>query len=111
MAEHYTKNTVEVQAYCNKCRRQTVASGERRPQGIVPRVRREAREDEVLMARNTHGRKFRAYLNNRADYDRVAFRRRMKRGQVDTKKAGRVMLTAVAVIAIFAGALLALLAR
>jgi ribosomal protein L44E len=21
--EHYTKNTVEVQAYCNKCRRQT----------------------------------------------------------------------------------------
>jgi hypothetical protein len=23
MAEHYTENTVEVQAYCNKCRRQT----------------------------------------------------------------------------------------
>jgi ribosomal protein L44E len=23
MAEHYTKNTVQVQAYCNKCRRQT----------------------------------------------------------------------------------------
>jgi hypothetical protein len=63
------------------------------------------------MARNTHGRKLRAYLNDHRHYDQVMFRRRMRRGTVDTSKLGWALATAAAVFAIFIGALLALASR